>query len=64
MSGGSLDYSHLKDREILLLLVQKVDDLESIPKRVASLERWRAWFTGVGSAITAGLAYLEARRHV
>ncbi len=64
MSNGSLDYSHLEDREILLLLVQKVDGLESIPKRVAALERWRSWFTGVGSAVSAGIAYLEIRgRH-
>ena len=63
MSNGSLDYSHLKDREILLLLVQKVDAMDNIPKRVAALERWRSWFIGVGSAVSAALMVLEARRH-
>ena len=67
MSNGSLDYSHLKDREILILLVQKVDgavaDIGEQGKRITSLERWRSWFGGVGSVISAGLVWLEARRH-
>ena len=63
MSNGSLDYSKLKDREILLLVAQKVDDLHGIPRRVAALERRWAWLTGVGSAISAGLAALQWRHH-
>ncbi len=63
MSNGSLDYSHLKDREILLLVVQKVDGLEGMPRRVAALERRWAWATGVGYAIMAALGLLEAKRH-
>jgi len=63
MSNGSLDYSKLKDRELLLILVGKVDDLHGLPRRVAALERKWAWLTGIGSAVGSALAFLEARRH-
>ena len=63
MSNGSFDYSKLTEKQILLLVVTRLDSLDSIPKRVAALERWRSWFIGVGSAVSAALTVLEARRH-
>lgn len=66
MSNGSLDYSHLEDREILLLVVQKVDGLDGLPRRISALERKWSWLTGVGAAagtiMSLGLGWL-ARKH-
>lgn len=63
MSNGSFDYSKMTEKQILLLVVQRLDSLDGLPKRVASLERWRSWFSGVGATITALFTLFEARHH-
>ena len=63
MTKGTWDYSHMKDRELLLLAVQKIDELDGLPRRVASLERKASWLAGIGAAISALFTVIEARRH-
>lgn len=62
MTPGSLDYSKLSEKQILLLVVQRLDGLEGLPKRVAALERWKAWMAGLGAAALILIGWVEARR--
>lgn len=54
------NYREMKDHDILLIIAEKVDDL---PERVQSLEKKWAWLSGIGSAVSTFLAYLEIKRH-
>ena len=45
--------------DLILVVVEVKDSLKSNSDRISSLERWRSWMVGVGSAVSGYLTFLR-----
>lgn len=45
--------------DLILVVVEVKDSLKANSDRIGSLERWRSWMVGVGSAVSGYLTFLR-----
>lgn len=57
MTASPFDHTQLSDRELLLLALQKLEDLGGLRRRVERLETWRTALAGGFTALTAWAKY-------